>query len=192
MADQAPRGRPDPDDWWESPATPASASRRGPDEDWLEPPRDETRQQQWRHRSPAVTPRIRLLAAVAGGALVLLGLGLLAANVFSSGNPKTATPPTTPARTTTARTSTTTPTTPASPAVVGPSVTLSPGASGPQTKRLQRALASLGDDPGAIDGSYGPLTKKAVETFQRSAGLTADGIFGPKTKAALQRALSRG
>ena len=69
-------------------------------------------------------------------------------------------------------------------------MTLTTGASGPQTKRLQRALASLGDKPGAIDGTYGTATAKAVQRFQRSAGLTPDGVVGPKTLAALRRALA--
>jgi murein L,D-transpeptidase YcbB/YkuD len=36
-----------------------------------------------------------------------------------------------------------------------------------------------------IDGIFGPVTKTAVEQFQKSAGLTVDGIVGPKTWAAL-------
>lgn len=36
-----------------------------------------------------------------------------------------------------------------------------------------------------IDGNFGPATKTAVETFQRDAKLSVDGIVGPKTWAAL-------
>jgi hypothetical protein len=43
----------------------------------------------------------------------------------------------------------------------------------------------LGFAPGAIDGRYGPLTTGAVERFQATAGLTADGLGGPRTRAAL-------
>lgn len=37
----------------------------------------------------------------------------------------------------------------------------------------------------AIDGSYGRVTQSAVESFQTAHGLTADGIVGPATWAAL-------
>jgi hypothetical protein len=38
-----------------------------------------------------------------------------------------------------------------------------------------------------IDGDYGPTTQSAVESFQTAKGLTADGIVGPSTWAALLR-----
>ena len=38
-----------------------------------------------------------------------------------------------------------------------------------------------------IDGDYGPTTQAAIETFQTAKGLTADGIVGPSTWAALLR-----
>lgn len=39
----------------------------------------------------------------------------------------------------------------------------------------------------AIDGIYGPATKAAVIAVQRMAGLTQDGVMGPRTWAALYR-----
>ncbi len=39
----------------------------------------------------------------------------------------------------------------------------------------------------AIDGYYGPETRRAVMVWQRRAGLVADGIAGPQTLAALAR-----
>ena len=41
--------------------------------------------------------------------------------------------------------------------------------------------------PTAVDGSYGPITQAAVESFQTAQGLTVDGIVGPATWAALLR-----
>lgn len=68
----------------------------------------------------------------------------------------------------------------------GTASTLAEGASGEPVKRLQRALtATLGSTVGA-DGSFGPGTATAVRSYQTSRGLTADGIAGPDTWAALQ------
>ncbi len=39
----------------------------------------------------------------------------------------------------------------------------------------------------AVDGDYGPSTQSAVESFQTAQGLTADGVIGPATWAALLR-----
>jgi hypothetical protein len=56
---------------------------------------------------------------------------------------------------------------------------------GVMIERIQRRLAELGIDPGPIDGRMGPKTKAAIRAFQRLHGLTADGIAGPRTQAAL-------
>lgn len=53
------------------------------------------------------------------------------------------------------------------------------GAAGEDVRVLQRALGIT------ADGDFGPKTKAAVEAFQRSHGLVADGIVGPKTWAVL-------
>jgi putative chitinase len=50
---------------------------------------------------------------------------------------------------------------------------------------LQQALKAHGFDPGAADGDFGPGTEAAVIAFQRSEGLTPDGIVGPQTRAKL-------
>ena len=52
-------------------------------------------------------------------------------------------------------------------------------------RELQRSLARAGNNPGPIDGRYGPLTERAVRRFQAEHGLQVDGIVGPHTSAAL-------
>ena len=46
---------------------------------------------------------------------------------------------------------------------------------------LQRRLRALGQQPGPVDGLYGPLTQAAVRRYQSTAGLIVDGIAGPQT-----------
>jgi peptidoglycan hydrolase-like protein with peptidoglycan-binding domain len=40
---------------------------------------------------------------------------------------------------------------------------------------MQRRLTALGFDTGGIDGRVGPMTRKAIKTFQASVYLPADG-----------------
>ena len=54
---------------------------------------------------------------------------------------------------------------------------------------VQTALGHLGFDAGKIDGIDGPNTRASVTTFQKAAGVAADGIAGPITKKALLAAL---
>lgn len=56
---------------------------------------------------------------------------------------------------------------------------------GPQVRTLQRQLKKRGFNPGAVDGKFGAATKAAVIAFQKSEGLLADGVAGPRTQAAL-------
>lgn len=55
------------------------------------------------------------------------------------------------------------------------------GSRGDEIRRIQSKLRQLGYYNGAVDGIYGSATRKAVISFQRSCGITADGIAGPKT-----------
>lgn len=50
---------------------------------------------------------------------------------------------------------------------------------------LQAALQQLRLYDGYVDGVRGPLTRRAVVSFQRRRGLAADGIAGQRTRAAL-------
>jgi len=59
------------------------------------------------------------------------------------------------------------------------------GSRGQEVTRLQDALRSKGYFSGNSTGYYGSITTQAVKAFQRDAGLTVDGIAGPKTQAAL-------
>ncbi|WP_020123660.1 peptidoglycan-binding protein [Streptomyces canus] len=60
------------------------------------------------------------------------------------------------------------------------------GATGADVAEAQCLLRRAGISPGGIDGMFGPLTLRAVKTFQDRAGLTADGIVGPRSWKALR------
>lgn len=55
------------------------------------------------------------------------------------------------------------------------------GSQGQAVRDIQRVLQRTGHYSGAIDGIYGPKTTAAVKSFQRSVGITVDGICGPVT-----------
>src|SRR5690349_25167281 len=54
-----------------------------------------------------------------------------------------------------------------------------------KTTVLQTQLADQHFAVGAIDGCDGAATRAAVQAFQKANGLAADGVAGPKTRAAL-------
>ena len=60
------------------------------------------------------------------------------------------------------------------------------GDSGPKVLELQRRLKELGFNPGNLDSQFGPGTEAAVMAFQKSEGLLADGMVGPRTLEKLQ------
>ncbi|WJZ23602.1 N-acetylmuramoyl-L-alanine amidase [Listeria phage LIS04] len=66
---------------------------------------------------------------------------------------------------------------------------------GASVKAIQEALASVyyypdkGAKNNGVDGYYGPKTANAVKRFQSMYGLTADGIYGPATKAKLEKVM---
>ena len=55
------------------------------------------------------------------------------------------------------------------------------GSRGDEVRRIQKKLKELGFYSGNVDGIYGSATKKAVTEFQKSCGITADGVAGAKT-----------
>ena len=63
------------------------------------------------------------------------------------------------------------------------------GSRGAAVRTAQERLLSLGFNPNGIDGWFGTGTRAATIAFQKSAGLAADGIIGPRTWAALIPAL---
>ncbi len=69
---------------------------------------------------------------------------------------------------------------------------LKKGSRGDEVVILQKKLKQWGYYNGAVDGIFGSGTEKAVQYFQRKNGLTADGIVGTKTAAALGMNLSGG
>ncbi|MCB0328684.1 MAG: peptidoglycan-binding protein [Bdellovibrionales bacterium] len=56
-------------------------------------------------------------------------------------------------------------------------------------RELQRSLRELGYDI-KVDGAFGKNTANAVREFQRSQGLTVDGVVGKKTLAAIDAGLA--
>jgi hypothetical protein len=72
------------------------------------------------------------------------------------------------------------------------SESLRTGSHGHRVTELQAQLVALNitDTHGRLlspDGNFGPSTQAAVETFQATHGMTADGIVGHRTEAALQQ-----
>jgi hypothetical protein len=76
---------------------------------------------------------------------------------------------------------TTTPTAPPAPAK------LHTGSKGTAVKTLQERLNTLGYWNGKADGTFGGTTQQAVYALQKAAGLTRDGVVGPKTVVALDK-----
>lgn len=68
-----------------------------------------------------------------------------------------------------------------------PQTTIKKGSRGAAVREAQCRLNAKGFSAGAADGIFGPKTDAAVRSFQRQRGLVVDGIVGPKTWAALSR-----
>lgn len=59
------------------------------------------------------------------------------------------------------------------------------GSRGSEVREIQTKLKNWGYYKGSVDGIFGSKTRAAVLWFQRKNGLTADGIAGPATLAAM-------
>ena len=59
------------------------------------------------------------------------------------------------------------------------------GSSGSEVRNIQTKLKNWGYYAGSVDGIYGSRTVAAVKSFQRKNGLTADGVAGASTLAAM-------
>jgi peptidoglycan hydrolase-like protein with peptidoglycan-binding domain len=119
--------------------------------------------------------------------LTTAALLTLAAGCDSAGTPTAPAPPvpSSPAVTTTAPA-------PARPSPT-PSISTAPpvveklksGAKGAAVLALQQRLTELGYWNGRADSKFGSTTQQAVYAVQKAAGLTRDGVVGPKTQQAL-------
>ena len=188
---------PDPDDWFAEPIpAPPTRSTQARTRENLRADPAEADDGDIVVGGRSVTVGQLIAAAVI--LVLLIVAGLAAAGVFSSGKHNVdgltttgqSVTTTTNRVTTTAPTVTTTPaTTPTATTLPVPTETLTAGSQGTQVEQLQRALAKLGHAPGAVDGKFGPITEAAVMRFQTAAKLTADGVVGPLTLAALGKAL---
>jgi len=188
------------DDWFDEPELPTetqSGANRGAYEDteevWVLPEDEDARSPGQREIVIAGRAFTTTQVAIIGLSLVAIILAILAAAGVFSGNKASVPPPVT-----TSLPKTVTETVPATtagstnPSTAGPQQTLQPGDTGSQVKALQQALATLGFSPGKPDGDYGVATKVAVERFQVAKGLAEDGVVGPATLAAIQKALNSG
>ena len=78
------------------------------------------------------------------------------------------------------------------PALAYQETTLYNGCRGEGVRAMQQALINLGYLHGNADGIFGIQTEEAVRAFQRSNGLTADGLAGTRTLSALGSAPNSG
>ena len=65
---------------------------------------------------------------------------------------------------------------------------LSKGDEGDDVKKMQTMLIALGYSCGSYgaDGDFGSATDSALRKYQANKGLTVDGVYGPKSRAALE------
>jgi peptidoglycan hydrolase-like protein with peptidoglycan-binding domain len=83
---------------------------------------------------------------------------------------------------------------PAAPRLPVPATDLRRGQTGPEVRKLQEALVSLGylsaQDMATGPGTFGPKTEAAVKRLQTASGLPATGAYEASTRQALTTALT--
>jgi hypothetical protein len=62
---------------------------------------------------------------------------------------------------------------------------ISIGSRGDEVRAVQSALSGQAFEAGPADGIFGPMTLRAVLSFQKYSQLWVDGLVGPRTKSAL-------
>ncbi|WP_233625266.1 L,D-transpeptidase family protein [Actinoplanes sp. ATCC 53533] len=131
-------------------------------------------------------------------AAVVVATATLAAGCDSGGSDQaaapTSVPSTAPASTPAAAPPSTEPAPTGPTASPSPKPTASPkpqklkaGVKGTRVVALQQRLTDLGYWNGKADGTFGGQTTQAVYALQKAAGLTRDGVVGPKTQKALDQ-----
>lgn len=189
-------GPSDADDWFAEPRPPRTEPyERSMDVEPAAPPAPPSDDELRRRRLLALAGLAAAVVLIVGGVLVARAVG----GDDEPADTVAVPPPPPPALTTTTTTTPTTPATPppasppsAQPIVLPEGVRLSVGSEGEDVVPVQEALARLGYEVGEADGIYGESTQAAVVAFQEAQGLTADGIVGAETLAALQAALDAG
>ncbi len=68
---------------------------------------------------------------------------------------------------------------------------LSLNSRGEDVRQLQQELSKLNYNVGPIDGMFGPMTQRAVVSFQGDNNVPTTGLFGPLSLAALRQVTSR-
>ncbi len=74
---------------------------------------------------------------------------------------------------------------PANPTEAGLEMMPPAGPYKPTNIEIQTALKNAGFYTGIVDGKVGPMTRKAIEEFQKAKSLIVDGKIGPKTWSVL-------
>lgn len=74
--------------------------------------------------------------------------------------------------------------------VTGGRPVLRVGSTGQAVKEWQTCVGAATGTALVIDGDFGPATESATKTFQTQMSLTADGVVGPDTYAAMDRVLA--